>query len=137
MFKSPDYKLFQDAIDSEMKRLTRKGVGVVRKQAEPIAPHEEEVMWEKGVLGDQDAKSLLHTLVFLFGKFFALKSGEEHRNLRFEQLRVIEGDDVERTRLQYRSHGEKNHGGGLKHRNVTTKVVEQHENVEKTGKVCC
>ena len=60
-----------------------------------------------------------------------MRSGEERRNLTYEQLRVIEGDDIERTRLQYRSHGEKNHGGGLKHRNVTTKVVEQHENVEK------
>ena len=51
--------------------------------------------------------------------------------MTFEQLTVIEGDDIERTRLQYRSHGEKNHGSGLKHRNVTPKVVEQHENVEK------
>ena len=53
IFKSPDYKFFQDAIDSEMKRLTRKGVGgvyAVTKQAEPIAPHEEEIMWGKGVL---------------------------------------------------------------------------------------
>ena len=80
IFKSPDNKLFQDAIDSEMKRLTRKGVGVVTKQAEPIAPHEEEVMRENGVLGDQDPKTLLHTLVFLFTKFFALRSGEERRN---------------------------------------------------------
>lgn len=112
-----------------MKRLTRKGVGEVTKQAVPIAPHEEEVMWEKGVFGDQDRKILLHTLVFLFGKCFALRSGEEHRNLTFEQLRVIEGDDIERTPLQYRSHGEKNHGGGLKHRNVTPKVVEHDENV--------
>ena len=37
IFKSPDYKLFQDSIDSEMKRLTRKGVRVVTKQAGPIA----------------------------------------------------------------------------------------------------
>ena len=40
IFKSPDYKLFQDAFDSEMKRLTRKGVALVTKQAEPIAPHD-------------------------------------------------------------------------------------------------
>lgn len=53
--------------DSEMKRLTRKGVGVVAKQ------DEEEIIWEKVVLGDQDQKTLLHTLVFLFGKYFALK----------------------------------------------------------------
>ena len=44
IFKSPDYKLFQDAINSEMKGLARKGVGVVTKQAEPIASHDEEVM---------------------------------------------------------------------------------------------
>ena len=131
IFKSPDYKLFQDAIDSEIQRLTRKCVGVLTKQPEPITPHDEEIMWEKGVLGDQDPKTLLHTLVFLFGKFFALRSGEEHRSLTFEQLSVIQGDHIERTRLQYRSHGEKNHGGGLKQRNVTPKVVEQHENVDK------
>lgn len=69
IFKSPDNKLFQDAIDSEIKRLTRKGVGVVTKQAEPIAPHEEEVMRENGALGDKDPKTLLHTLVFLFTNF--------------------------------------------------------------------
>ena len=40
IFKSPDYKLFQDAFESEMKRLTRKGVRVVAKQAEPIVPHD-------------------------------------------------------------------------------------------------
>ncbi len=113
-----------------MKRLTRKGVGVVTKQAELIMLHEEEIMWEKEVLGDQDPKSLLHTLVFLFGKFFALRSGEEHRSLTFEQLSVIEGDNIERTRLQYRSHRKKNHAGGLKQRNVTPKVVEQHKNVD-------
>ena len=87
------------------------------------------------MVGNRDPKTLLHTLVFLFGKFFALRSGEEHRNLTFEHLTVIEVDDIECTRLQYRSHGKKNHGGGhgggLKHRNVTPKIAEQHENVEK------
>ena len=46
-------------------------------------------------------------------------------------MSVIEGNQIERTILQYRLHGEKNHGGGLKQRNVTPKVVEQHENVDK------
>ena len=35
----------------------------------------------------------------------------------------------------YRSHGEKNHGGGLKQRNVIPKVVEQLENVDKTERL--
>ena len=125
-------RIFSGITHSEMKRLTRKGVGTTKKQAEPILQQEEEeIMWEKGLLGDKDPKTLLHTLVFLFGKFFVLRSGEEHRQLTFSQLKINEGTSTERTRLQYKSHGEKNHGGGLKDRNVTSKVVEQHENVEK------
>jgi hypothetical protein len=58
--------------------------------------HEEEMMWAKGLLGDADPRTLLNTLVFLFGKFFALRSGEEHRNLTFMQLNVVGGDETER-----------------------------------------
>ena len=43
----------------------------------------------------------------------------------------IEGEHIERTRLQYRSRGKKNHRGGLKQRNVTPKELEKHENVDK------
>ena len=48
IFKSQLQALqFQDAIDLEILRLTREGVVV----AEPMAPHEEENIWEKGVWG--------------------------------------------------------------------------------------
>ena len=66
IFKHANFKLFQDAIDSQMKSLTRKGAGVTTKQAEPIMAHEEEMMWAKGLLGDADPRTLLNTLVFLF-----------------------------------------------------------------------
>ena len=84
IFKNPNFKLFHDdAIDLQMKKLTRKGVKVTTKQAEPIMQHEKEEMWVKGVLGDSNSRTLLYTLVFLFGNFFPLRSGEEHRNLTF------------------------------------------------------
>ena len=68
--------------------------------------------------------------LFLFGTFFALGSGEEHRSLTFAQLEVREGDEEERTRLRYTLFGEKNSCiGGLKHRRINAKVVEQHENI--------
>ena len=43
IFKSANFRLFQDAIDSEMERLTRKGVGTTKKQAEPISQQQEEM----------------------------------------------------------------------------------------------
>ena len=71
----------------------------------------------------------MNTLVYLFGKFFALCSGEEHRRLTVAQLEVVEGDEEERTRLRYISFGDKNFSGGLKHRRINAKVVEQYENI--------
>ena len=66
IFKHPNFKVFQDAIDSQMKSLTKKGVGVTTKLAEPIMSHEEEVMWAKGVWGDSDAKTVLNMLCTCF-----------------------------------------------------------------------
>ena len=41
---------------------------------------------------DNEPRTLGNTLVYLFGKFFALRSAEEARSLTFAQLEVIEGD---------------------------------------------
>ena len=51
-------------------------------------------------MGEDDPRTLVHTLVYLFGKNSSLRSGEEYKDLRFSQLEVIEGDLVERTRLK-------------------------------------
>ena len=50
-------------IDSEIKRPTGKGVVVVTTHAETIAPHEEEIVWDKRVLEEQDSKTLLYGCV--------------------------------------------------------------------------
>ncbi len=47
-----------------MKRLQSAGVGSVRKQAEPICLEEEELLWEKKLLGDHSPDALLNTMVF-------------------------------------------------------------------------
>ena len=88
-------KLFQDSIDSRMKTLTRTGMGVNVEHAKPIRGDEEEILWSKGLLGENDPRTLV-------------RSGEEHRELRFSQLEVIEGNFVERSRLKYTSFAEKN-----------------------------
>ena len=129
VFQDSQYKAFQDSLDARMKNLTRSGLGITVKQAKPILEDEEDILWSKGLLGDSDPKTLVNTLVFLFGKYFSLRSGEEHRSLSFAQLEVVKGDETERSRLRYSSFGEKNFGGGLQHRRIKPKIVEQHENI--------
>ena len=66
-------------LDAEMKRLQRKGHGLQKRQAEPLSLEEEELLWDKGLLGSANPQALVDTMLFMNGLYFALRSGDEHR----------------------------------------------------------
>lgn len=134
-FKDSEFAEFRVSLDAEMKRLQSKGLGSVHRQAEPFTPEEEELLWEKKILGDHSPQSLLNTIIFMNGLYFALRSGEEHRNLRRTpcQIQVIEKPG-ERSYLLYTEDISKNHPGGIKGRKVKPKVVLHHANNENPSR---
>ena len=75
-----------------MKRLQALGLGTKQRKAEVINCEDEEAMWEKGILGDGNPQSLLNTMVYMNGLYFALRGGKEHRQLRHQpsQITLIE-----------------------------------------------
>ena len=126
---------FRATLDAEMKRLQVKGIGSKKKQAEPLTEQEEEILWEKGMLGDANPQTLLDTIVFMNGLYFALRSGDEHRALRSvpPQIEVVEREG-ERPYLLYTEDTSKNRPGGLKGRRVKPKVVRHHANTENPNR---
>ena len=68
------------------------------------------MLWEKGLLGDDSAQALLDTIVFCTGLYFALRSGQEHRQLRGDpcQIEVVEHPG-KRAYLKYTEDTSKNH----------------------------
>ena len=60
--------------------LQQQGVGSVRRQAETLSEDEEDSLWAKGLLkkSDYNPQSLLYTIVFYIGFYFALINGKEH-----------------------------------------------------------
>ena len=129
IFKDSNFAYFQSALNSKLIDLHSKGIGTTTKQAEVISNQLEEQLWEKKILGDDTPEKLLHTLVYLFGLHFALRSGREHRNIRPDMLKVIESDGS-RPYLLYTESGLKNHSGGLNQRKVSNKVVKAFANIE-------
>ena len=69
--------LFRQVLDAEMRKATSDSVGKSAKIAERMAITEEQneqILWEKELLGDHTAKSLMNTMYFYNGKLFGLRS---------------------------------------------------------------
>ena len=128
-FKDPSFSDFRASLDAEMKRLQTAGIGSVKKQAEPLTIEEEELLWQKKLLGDHNPQSLLNTMMYMNGLHFALRSGSEHRQLRHKplQIQLIEKPG-ERAHLLYTEDISKKRPGGLKGRKQKPKVVIHHAN---------
>ena len=87
-FKDPPFAEFRMSLDAEMKCLQRCGLGSKNKKAEPITSEEDEVLWQKSVLGSSSLQSLVDTMLYMSGLYFVLRSGGEHRQLHFHQSQI-------------------------------------------------
>ena len=128
-----------NTLDHEMKERARAGLGLVKRQAMVITPDEEEMLWTNGSLGGDDPHKLLRTLCYLVGLNFALRGGQEHRNLRFgrtSQLKVITPSSGPRY-LNYTEDISKCNQGGLKHRRIVGEVCTSVRKPHQPRQVNC
>ena len=114
-FRDRRFSEFCASLDAEMKRLQGEGYESTKRQAEVLTEEEENSLWEKKLLGYHSPQTLLDTIVFYNGLFFALRSGQEHRQLRRSpcQIQVVKHPG-EWPYLKYTEDISKNHPGGLK-----------------------
>ena len=92
IFKDPSFAEFRATLDSEMKKIQSLGIGSKERQAEPLTVEEEELLWQTGQLGDHSPQTIVDTMLFMNRVYFALRSGDEHRNLRYDpsQIELVE-----------------------------------------------
>ena len=79
-------------LDDRMKILTANGYQPLRKRAVITTDEMEQQLWNNCILGSSSLKQLLWTVYHIVGKHFALRSRQEHRNLRFgseSQIKAI------------------------------------------------
>ena len=66
------------------------GMQLPPKRAEPILSSKNDILWSKGLLGSHLPQSLVDTMVSMAGLYFALRSDEEHRQLQFSCVHLVE-----------------------------------------------
>ena len=129
----PLFSQIKNTLDTTMKEIAGEGIGLNKKQAEIITTDEENMLWERGVLGDNNPQQLLRTVFYLNGVHFALRGGVEHRNLRvgdFSQFKIL-SDSNNIEFLQYTEDKSKTNQGGLPHLKVKPKVVRAYPNTNR------
>ena len=101
-------------------------------QANFITEEQENYLWENGFLGSDNAELLCHTLVWDFGIQFALRAGQEHRNLRFQTSQLsLQLDESGHEFLQYMEDISKTNNGGVSHLRIKRNVVRAYKNLTK------
>lgn len=129
-FTNPIFSKLMGSLDAAMKQVSAEGLGSAKRQAQVISLEEEELLWSKGILGEQTPQQLLDTVIYLLGLHFALRGGKEHRRLRRMASQITVGIDSSTgwKYLQYREDVSKTRGGGLKDRKTVPKVTRAFEN---------
>lgn len=84
-------------------------MGAESHQTEAFTCKKEDMLWESGVLGCDNAKSLLKTVFYMNGKNFCLQGGQEHRDLKLSQFQRFASP----LRYVYTENASKNRSGGL------------------------
>ena len=77
-------KAIHNSLDSLFRNLRTKNIGTSLKHAEVFTRDEEQIMWNKGILGTTTPQSLLNAVFYL--KSFFLSGREEHRQLCISQV---------------------------------------------------
>jgi len=113
-FEQFEFSQVRAVLDGELKRLNSTGNYVHKKKVDLITEEMEDILWEKGLLGDHSPQVLSDTMVYLTGLAFALRSGEEHRRLQFNpcQIKLVE-PPVGAAYLLYKEDKSKTNQAGL------------------------
>uniref|UniRef100_A0A1X7TUJ9 ZMYM2-like/QRICH1 C-terminal domain-containing protein n=1 Tax=Amphimedon queenslandica TaxID=400682 RepID=A0A1X7TUJ9_AMPQE len=123
IFNDPRLEAFHNVCDHEFHRLHQKDIGAETRQTETLSKDDENILWDTKVLDITTPAGLLNCVFFYNGKNLCLRGGDEHRQLKFSQLR----HGVQKICYIYTEHGSKNRSGGLGQLHIENKVVHHFE----------
>ena len=123
------YFVVKQVLDAEMKDACKHNLNFTHKQSDIIDEHMENMLWEEEYLSAENPRKLLTTVLYLIGLHFALRGGQEHKQLTVDNFELIHKDG--KNALKYKETFSKTYHGGIAHLKRAPKEVIAFENVEK------
>ena len=93
-FKNDAFADFRHTFEGEMKRLRAKGLGTSTRKVDIIEPEEEEILWSKGILGDDSPTAILNTVFHMNGLYFALGKSIDNCDTHLVKLKLLNRMDM-------------------------------------------
>lgn len=122
---------FRKTLDAKIQSLLSKGLGTKVKQADPITPGDEELLWEREVLKKQDFRNF--AVFFYMCKLFGLRGFDEHRDLTCAN--VTTGEDGRGKFVHFVGGSSKTFKGGLAHLTLQSKDIRHYCQPGRSGKI--
>lgn len=88
LFNDIAFLSFRETFDAVMKKRVLEGMFVI-KHTENLTNKDENELWEKGVINKTTLKGLSMVFFFKNSKVFGLHGFSEHKDLKAEQLTVL------------------------------------------------
>ena len=129
--KDGRYKKLQGTMDTRFRKLWQDGVGAEVNHTDIIKADEEDLVWELRILGTSTHLALLRSVFCYNGKVFLLRGGDEHRELKFSQLKRVSQGYI------YTEKGSKNCSGGVAQVKIEHKVVPSYASAGAENKERC
>ena len=136
LLEHDSFRGFRNILDNTMKQRTAMGLGM-RVSSSVISLSQEDKLFREGILGDEEPKQLLQTVIYMLGLHLALHGGVEHSQLRrpgYDSQIIFNVYDQGRERLKYVEDPlQKTNQGGIGARN-SSKVVYVYQ---ASNQKCC
>lgn len=125
ILSDPEFSGCQKALDAAMKEAAKEGFNLKTKRGACITQNQEESLWNRGYLGQDNPKKLTRTMLYLLSINCALRGGKELRQLTVgdnSELHLVKRSDGQEV-LVYTEQQSKTNNHGLKHHHHESKTV--------------
>ena len=96
ILRGREFHSCREVLNGKAIELQEKGLGKRKRRADAITEEEEEMLWNKGVLGGDTPLSLNLTSLYCISQHFGTRGCQEHHQIRVEDLKFVKkpGSDV-------------------------------------------